>query len=343
MKRLLLTGGTGFFGRALLRHWQSWAPEHRPWSECVVLTRNPSAFLTHYPEFAAGQGLSFHQGDILTPASLPQTGAFCAVLHAATDSTQGPSLTPLQRFEQIVQGTRNVLDWSVHHGVGRLLLTSSGGVYGPQPPHLAKLPETFLGMPDPLEASQAYGVGKRTAEHLCTLYGEAHGIDVVVARCFAFCGPDLPLDVHFAIGNFIRDALWSHEIVVRGDGTPVRSYMDQRDLANWLWALMSRAPGGRAFNVGSDHGITMVDLAHRVRDLLAPRKPVRVMFKPSGDNGRNLYVPDIRRAQTELGLALRISLETSIEDTGRVAMALRTPENVWPFYNQRITQQTKAC
>lgn len=325
MKRALLTGGTGFFGRALLRQWSNTAPDQRPWGHCVVLTRSPEAFTAAYPEFRNRPGLSFHRGDILDAASLPQDGAFDAVLHAATDSTQGPSLLPLQRFEQIVQGTRVVLDWAVQHGVGRFLLTSSGGVYGPQAPDVAHTPETHLGMPDPLDPTQAYGVGKRAAEHLCALYGQAHGLQVVVARCYAFCGPDLPLDVHFAIGNFIRDALWAPEIVVKGDGTPVRSYMDQRDLAQWLWTLLSRGAPGRAYNVGSDQGLSMAELAQRVRDLVAPGKPVRIMAQPKGDNGRNRYVPDISRAQAELGLALTVSLDDSIRDTAAAAWARGRP------------------
>ena len=130
-------------------------------------------------------------------------------------------------------------------GIRRFLLTSSGGVYGPQPPDMKYMPESHNGMPDPLNPAHAYSVAKRCAEHLCALYRDQHGLEPVIARCFAFVGRDLPLDVHFAIGNFIRDALYSREIVVSGDGSAIRSYMDQRDLAAWLLGL-DRARTGRA-------------------------------------------------------------------------------------------------
>jgi dTDP-glucose 4,6-dehydratase len=233
------------------------------------------------------------------------------------DSTLGPQLTPLKRFEQIVDGTRHMLDYAVAHGIRRFLLTSSGGVYGPQPQDLEGIPESYNCMPDPLNAQHAYSVAKRCAEHLCALYQDRYGIETVIARCFAFAGRDLPLDVHFAIGNFIRDALYANEIVVKGDGSAVRSYMDQRDLAAWLLTLLLDGRPGQAYNVGSDQSVSIAELARLVRDVISPGKAVLVAGKSDQNNFRNRYVPDINKAQSELGLAIRVGLGDAIRDTAR--------------------------
>ena len=181
---------------------------------------------------------------------------------------------------------------------------------------------TSEGMPDPLNAQNAYSIAKRCAEHLCALYAQQHGLQTVVARCFAFVGRDLPLDVHFAIGNFIRDALARPRITVNGDGTPVRSYMDQRDLARWLEALLRRGRAGQAYNVGSDAALTIAELAHQVRDLLAPGKPVHIAAQDTG-GPRSRYVPCIAKAHAELGLDLRHTLRDAVLETARHAEAVR--------------------
>jgi dTDP-glucose 4,6-dehydratase len=207
------------------------------------------------------------------------------------------------------------LELAVATGAKRFLLTSSGGVYGPQPQEMDCMPETYLGMPDPLVPQNAYSVAKRGAEHLCALYEERYGIQTVVARCFAFVGRDLPLDVHFAIGNFIRDALTASQITVSGDGSPLRSYMDQRDLAEWLMVLLEKGQAGQAYNVGSDAAISIGELAYLVRDTLAPGKPVHISGKTIHQSFRNRYVPCITKAKSELGLNLKYSLQESIRAT----------------------------
>lgn len=314
--RVLVSGGTGFFGRALLRHWVA-QDMHVP--EVTVLTRSSQAFLSRYPEFGGLPWLHFHEGNVLEPGSLPPPKAFTHVIHAATDSTLGPKLSPIQRYDQIVEGTRNLLDFSLKCGVKRFLLTSSGGVYGPQPSDMDMIPEDYHGAPDTLNPANAYSIAKIAAEHLCVLYRHAYGIETIIARCFAFVGRDLPLNVHFAIGNFIRDALWRDSISVAGDGTPLRSYLDQQDLAHWLLTLLDRGGEGQAYNVGSDQAISIAGLAALVRDLVAPGKAVRILGEKGEHAGRNRYVPCIRKAREELGLDVRVPLAEAIKATADAA------------------------
>jgi UDP-glucuronate decarboxylase len=270
------------------------------------------------PEFALLPWLKFHQGDITVPESLPRKQKFSHVLHAAADSTNGAALSAIERYDQIINGTRNLLDFAVSVGATRFLLTSSGAVYGRQPASIDRIPETYMGMPDPMQPNNAYGVAKRGAEHLCALYAAHYGIETVVARCFAFVGQDLPLNVHFAIGNFIRDALWADRITVNGDGTPLRSYLDQRDLARWLMALLITGRKCEAYNVGSEEALSIRQIATLVRDLLAPGKEVHVMQSVGADNGRNLYVPDVAKARNELDLYIDYSLRSSVLDVADV-------------------------
>jgi len=313
--RIFITGGTGFFGRALLRYWTEGDNQNYPEVACI-LTRNPQKFLVEYPEFNNISWLSFHSGDICYPQTFPKNDRYTHILHAATDSTVGLQLSPLERYHQIAEGTKNLLEYASMNEIQRFLLTSSGGIYGPQPDDMEKIPETYSGELSTLNAQNAYSMGKRTAEHLCALYRDRYGIDFVIARCFAFVGCDLPMDAHFAIGNFIRDAFREERITVNGDGSPIRSYMDQLDLAIWLSKLLEYGEPGEVYNVGSDIPISIYDLAYLVRDSLAPSKSVHVQGNLKLNGQRNRYIPSIDKATNSLGLRLNISLAESLRKIG---------------------------
>ena len=315
--KLFITGGTGFFGKSILRYLQTkFSLDESDMPEIVVvLSRDPERFLFQNPEFQNLSWLEFHRGDIVSPATFPENIKFTHVIHAAADSTDTAKMSNLDRYHQIVDGSRNILDFAVRVGAEKFLLTSSGGAYGRQPPNLLSIPETYCGMPNPLISQNAYGVGKRQSELLCALYSEQFGLQCVVARCFAFVGPDLPLDAHFAIGNFIHDALYKKVITVSGDGSPFRSYLYQQDLAHWLFRLLLDGGGSQAYNVGSDRAISIVDLAKLVRDQIAPQKEVIIRGKIKEDSERNLYIPDIQKAIMEMGLSVSISLPEAIQLT----------------------------
>ena len=315
IKKIYLTGGTGFFGKSLLRHWKSEQNKSKKPELLTVLSRSPQNFIDANPELSMENCMRFHLGDISKPNTLQVDEVHDGVIHAATDSRNNDVLAPLMRFDQIVSGTRNLLDFSISSGVRRFLLTSSGAVYGQLPMTSTPVSEDYCGSPDSLNPANAYGIGKRSAEHLCAMYADKYEIEIIVARCFAFVGEDLPLNAHYAIGNFIKDALWSNEIVVKGDGRSIRSYLDQRDLAEWLSKLLDKGCSGEAYNVGSDQEISIADLAHLVRDIVSPKKNVRILGGAEESILRTSYVPNIKKIKNELGLKQTISLEQSIQNT----------------------------
>ncbi len=327
-KRLFLTGGTGFFGLWLLESFAHANTTLGLGAEAVVLTRDPAAFLHRTPHLAARTDLTFIAGDVRDFAFPP--GRFTHVIHAATPASAALNADhPAEMLAIIVDGTRRVLAFAEQAGVEALLLTSSGAVYGPQPPELTHVPEDFAGAPDPLLPGSAYGEGKRLAEHLCAVHATRRGYAFKTARCFAFVGPHLPLDAHFAIGNFLRDTLAGGPIRVGGDGTPYRSYLYAADLAIWLWTILFAGPSHRAYNVGSDEAHSIGEWAAIVAATNEPHGcQVEIVRPPVNSGPPSRYVPSIRRAGQELGLASRISSSAALRRTLgwlRTSHSPRTP------------------
>lgn len=320
---LLVTGGTGFFGKALLRFLDENRSSAQKFNSLTILSRECSKFRRSNPDLCGLSSLEFRDGDILDRGSLPYDKRFTHILHAAADSTAKRALSSMERFNQIYNGTLNILDLAMNTGATRFLFISSGAIYGPQPEELDALTEESPIYLPVNSAEHAYGVGKLAAEHLAALHRDQFGLEVIIARCFAFIGPDLPLDAHYAVGNFVRDALWGDEIVVNSDGSPTRTYLDQSDLANWLLVLVENGRTGEAYNVGSDEVVNIGYLANLVKDLVAPEKPVRILSGSNSLQARNRYVPNIDKARCELGLDVTTSLAEAIRRTAEWNRRLR--------------------
>jgi dTDP-glucose 4,6-dehydratase len=217
----------------------------------------------------------------------------------------------------IIAGTERALQFAAACGARKFLLTSSGAAYGPQPSTMTHVPETWLGAPDPLSPASVYAEGKRTAELLCALYHRNGSLECKIARCWAFCGPHLPLDQHFAIGNFIGDVLAGRPIQIQGDGTPRRSYLYAADLAIWLWTILFRAPSLTPINVGSDQDVSILELAQTVTATLNPETEIRTAREPVPGAPPLRYVPSIDRARDLLRLDVTVDLAESIRRTAQ--------------------------
>ena len=338
MQHILITGGTGFFGKSILdyrlRH-----PDFLADAKITVLSRHPDAFIAANPALANQPGLSFLAGDVRTFSTTNFTNftnsegtgtcktthscnscnswtnasppRFDTIIHAAT-----PAVTTLsddEMYSTIVDGTRNILSLAKSCGATRLLFTSSGAVYGPQ---------TAAASEDtPTNPTTAYGRGKLAAEQLCI----DSGIPTKIARCFAFTGPYLNRRIHFAIGNFIQNCLDNEPIVIKGDGTPLRSYLYADDLVEWLFAILDRGEPGRPYNVGSPHALSIRELAETVRSTLGTQNSIQILVNNQTIKQSNnqtirpsTYVPITTRAESELGLRVTVPLADAIRKSAAI-------------------------
>ena len=310
--RIFMTGGTGFVGLAMLEQLAAANERLQLGATVVVLTRDPRLFAQREPELARHEWVTTTSGDVRS-FDLP-AGHFSHVVHAATDTQPARSREDRVRvFDTIVDGTKRALEAARRWNAGRFLMISTGAVYGSQPAALSHVAEDYQGGPEVTLPARSGAEAKRAAESLCALFA-GDGLDVVVARPFAFVGPHLPLDMHYAIGNFIRDALAGGPVRVLGDGSAVRSYMYSSDLAEWLWTMVVRGRSLRPYNVGSERAMTIAEAAHAVAGHCGGCA-VLVAQRPQPGAAVDRYVPSTARARAELGLVETVRFEEALART----------------------------
>jgi nucleoside-diphosphate-sugar epimerase len=318
-RRLFITGATGPFGRWMMESLMAADRRFELGTGIVALSRDPASFLRAHPHLAAWPALTWMVGSVTTLSPDAAKGqGFDHVVHLATEGDLAATeADPVAAAELIAGGTLRALEFASSTGAGRFLFSSSGAVYGPQPVGAEFLFEDDALAPLSGNSTDAHAIGgeaKRQAERHCALFAKREGFCPVIARCFTFAGPGLPLDGKFAFGNFMRDALAGRTIVVTGDGTPVRSYLYMADLAIWLWTLLLRGMPGRTYNVGSEQEISLRDLADLIaKELGTPGIDIRQQPSPSQPPSR--YVPSTARARTELHLRESIGLAEAIRRT----------------------------
>jgi dTDP-glucose 4,6-dehydratase len=314
---IFLTGGTGFIGTWMLEAIRFVNESQGVNIQVTILTRNPENFHSKCPHLFEHPNFHYLTGDVVRLPYEKLRGAtqFTHLIHAATDaSAELNEVNPLQMFDTVVLGTRQILDFAVKEKIPKVLYLSSGAVYGQQAQGIDFVAEESMSAPDCLNPKNTYAEGKRASEMLCAIYGKQFGCNIVVARIFALLGPLLNLDIHFAAGNFIRDAISGKVISVSGDGRPERSYLYPSDLVVWLLAMLTQGESGAAYNAGSEEGISIADLAKLTSTLIGNHGYEILRLSDSGWNpGR--YVPSSHLIQKQLGVKQTVSLAEAIKRT----------------------------
>jgi dTDP-glucose 4,6-dehydratase len=301
--KILITGGTGYFGKSIISFLikNNFDLEH-----IYILSRNPISINKYFDLESLPFKVSLIKHDITKPIDFDQSVDF--VIHAAT--TVGLD-NPIEIEKVIIDGTKNILEFIKNRNIKRLLYISSGAVYGKQSFGIKKISENYNCKK---ELRTVYGNAKYEAEKLCELYKKKFELDFVIGRGFAFVGPYLPLNQHFAIGNFIGNCLRNEDIIIRGNGETVRSYMFSDDLVLWLFKILFNGKSGEAYNIGSDIPITIYDLAKTCKEVAGSKS--KIIFENSANNKTiNYYLPDVSKAKKMLNLEVSFDLLESINKT----------------------------
>ncbi len=299
--RTLITGGTGFVGKALLE-----ATRYSGHLGTITIAARNQPLVTQ-------PGITFCHWNLLEES--PLEANFDLLIHAATPAIIDVA-NPFITYETSLLTMANLISFAEQHKrAPRILFASSGAVYGDRSGEASLIEESW----DPIDNSASlseYGRGKLTAEEMLRNACQAGKCESIVARLFAFSGRFLPLDQHFAIGNFVRQALLDNRITVRGDGQSTRSYLDSADMASWLITAALEGTSELPLHIGSEKSINISDLAALVAEiageLFNQQMQVEVMGQKSAIDGVRSYVPSTELTRQALSVCETVNLEDSI-------------------------------
>lgn len=272
MRKYFITGGTGFLGRALVRHLLT-----LPDTDLIVcLTRSVAA---RYEMYQWDPRLLLWEGDITT-TTFPRDIAFTDLIHGANEANDLLQPDLPKYYYTIVEGTRRILDWASYQPTIQNRLLLSSGAAGRE---------------------TVYGRAKQVSEWL----GERFHLTWKIARIYNLIGEEMPLYGQYAIGQFVGQAVHEGRIRFYG-GLSQRSYLHVEDAARWLSAILDIGTPLIAYEVAGDEPLTIAMLAHRVGKVFGV--PVE---HSEGPDRCDLYLPDLRRAHS-LGCRQTISLDESL-------------------------------
>ncbi len=316
--RILLTGGSGFVGKWMLQTAKIAQENSTTKIDIVVPTRQLAADHVQTAIAIGCPNVAWVEGEFMN--NHLDLGHIDMIIHAATPaSAQLNAENHAEMLRINVESMKSVLRYAGKNQP--LLFTSSGAVYGTQPQLVSHITEEKFEQNPPVNQLNAYAQGKQIAEQLCREAGSNGQCSPIIARLFAFGGEYLPRHTHFAIGNFIQNALDRQPIAIQGDGRARRSYLYGADMATWLWSALAHGGGKNTepFHIGSEHSVSILELAQTVATVsgeklnYVPEITVAKAVDPS--EPIHQYVPANLHTRKTLQVSEWASLEDIIKRT----------------------------
>lgn len=305
---ILITGGTGFFGRWLVESIAFVEEKLKSENKYIVISRQKSLDLEQkIPVFKKGF-FEFVEADLQDLESLNDPVDF--VIHAASDVVGIKS--GKCDFASILKATQNLIGVLQNKKLKKFLYVSSGGVYSDsETGHI----ESELSTDDLLKLNmnskpESYAYAKINSEK--AVIQSALKWPIQIVRCFSFVGPYA--DSSMAVMQFLQQKLTSNLITVQSPNV-VRSFMYPTDLVVGLIQALYKSDLPQILNLGSERSITLKEVAEKI-NAIGPLGTVQIKENVNQISlaGR-CYYPDITLAKKELGFVPSIDLDLALQKT----------------------------
>lgn len=303
---ITLLGGTGFIGMWLIEALHVYARNYSFSSKITVITRYPKNAHKIFVE-ELGFKIKIIEFDFAVNSTDLEKSDF--FINGATPSQNKTGLLDYDSvYKSSVNASHSLIRSATKYGnKPKIVNLSSGIVYGHQDVSVRNQIEAPISK-EQLSYS-GYLDAKIASELLLSEASEAGLVESISPRLYAFAGPGIVLDEHFAVGNFIRDGLQGNRIVIKGNPSTVRSYMYPTDLVIWILTALLK-PANLNTNIGSEVPISMLELGNLISDMTS-KKGVRIL----GENQEiSNYVPSTSCFRQNYGVSEQISLSRGLEN-----------------------------
>jgi dTDP-glucose 4,6-dehydratase len=292
-ERAVVTGGAGFLGSHLCERLLARG------LNVICLDNLLTGSAANIEHLAASPCFTQIGCDTTEPFSID--GGIDYVFHLASPASPADYLRlPLQTLKAGSIGTINALELA-RRNRARFVLASSSEVYGDPLEH--PQPESYWGNVNPIGPRSPYDEAKRFAEATTAAYAKTYDVSIAIARIFNSYGPRMRPGDGRAIPTFISQALAEEPITVTGNGQQTRSICYADDTIDGILALAASTHPGPV-NIGSDHEMTMLQIASMIRDISGTASPIQFIPRPADDP--SVRRPDTRQARAILGWEAKV-------------------------------------
>lgn len=285
-KTILVTGATGRIGRYIIESLLDADLKYNLNLRIIGMARNSHKVDSVFEGILGFPNVSFIFQDVNIP--IDRKGTVDYIFHTAGPAAPTDYIKPVETLWAHVNGTHNVLEFAKNHETNKVFYVSTVETYGEwQSDELIK--ETDMGPLKNVNSRACYPEAKRLCETMLSCYKEEYGIDFCGVHLCHTLGPGIVLDDGRGFAEFLKCAINGEDIVLRSDGSAMRTYTYTPDAINAMFLIMERGESGTLYNVASNENLISIrDLANLIADL-SPNKKIKVIY--SQEASKLKYLP----------------------------------------------------